>query len=1105
MTMNHLYDEMGVSPEKVHEIYSGNPCLQKEYGSSRTTTGCECSNNAGICGAEDPSKIPHMLGDALLAVDSQSVYELTPRKLYQLALHTRANLVVIIFVPYRKYSGTLFGGEVTYTHNNDNLVEATLVHEKRCTKFLQPNLNWLYGRDYEQVSSNRALAWETLPCGAFDYAVVAFRCVQPRRESNPTSATGYGENPHYTPLLQQIRPTMKAVNHGDAIMIEDTGKKTTTVYPTDLFDVLVGKASGLTHDASLVASLQKIARKELEPHEQYKVAGIVSTALEVAAKHDITQLHQQQSIEYQANIAAKNALIKGQPLALHDPFAVYRRFAARLLAAATAPMVVSHYVNWMGRKVLGWGGMGWNLPLGAIGFIWRCNLEESGHVPTMQNVAHFALTAAAFAGWSMAGLPCWWTTGALLKNVLTLAACESVYYGLKKIGSYYGSKLRSFLGIPEAVVHTSSSPVPTTSIASRETYVLKATKPVDDEPADFHLVIGVDINTPGARLALPPPPHEATPILPSVTKMLPTAHLGVVSTYDTTKELRDCTIVYPEHPPPHVDKIASVTVGIKMMPTPAAFAKTYHNELVGVCARVLVKTLQPDDDFIIDSINELCNGDNLNKFLGVDELPNMARLRKPIMAIATKFAKCKAAKLSFAAGKHMELREINELKSFLKVELGPKHDTGKCRPVVAGTDAYNAQVGPWVCALEEFLRWAWDINSPFEDFGTSGAHEAGQKWIELRLAQWLESEGDYTCFDASHCKQILLAMAEIYARLGMPEAVLVVIRDKMSLKCVRTQFGIKFTVEGYTASGEPDTLVRNNMINAFATLVAYASCVKKSITEVLEPFPIRHKVQDFYDLFETAVNSCDGNELAVWVEDQEIPDMHAATEALDRARQSLAKKLEVKRPMWEGRNNIYPFYTMMKGDDNLTFYRAPNYVEKVDQHQQAIARLGMTNNMVLHGDQSEMVSCLLWPVVDDKGNSTFVVGPKPGKLLAKLSDICTPGHRPLRRALWEKLICIQKETAFIPVVSDVVAKMLSLLPGFTGPPPSQLIYKPQVLAAFRASARTFAFFFKRYPSWNPEVYKDFLTLLDSVTELPSHMQFAPLLELFDTDNGMDVT
>jgi hypothetical protein len=204
--------------------------------------------------------------------------------------------------------------------------------------------------------------------------------------------------------------------------------------------------------------------------------------------------------------------------------------------------------------------------------------------------------------------------------------------------------------------------------------------------------------------------------------------------------------------------------------------------------------------------------------------------------------------------------------------------------------------------------------------------------------------------------------------------------------------------------------------------------------------------------------------------------------------------MSAKNIVWDVK---IPFYCNVLGDDNLTFVPLSMKEQlSVEDMQQGIREIGIRNNMDYTDDPSIM-SSRFWKVGD-----TYVLGPRPGRLLAKLCCVSKPHGIELNKALLEKTYGTWHDSNFVPILRSVIKTMLNLLdPLRKGLGGKYHAYKAHATGLHEADEETFQQFTSIYniPKWR---ILEIESLIESVPSLPYVLVIPEMETLYRLDNSL---
>jgi len=468
---------------------------------------------------------------------------------------------------------------------------------------------------------------------------------------------------------------------------------------------------------------------------------------------------------------------------------------------------------------------------------------------------------------------------------------------------------------------------------------------------------------------------------------------------------------------------------------------------------------------------------------------------------------------SSVAKKLVAAREMNakdtETKAFIKLEhlFVPDEegmnavDKKKARLIQAGTPAYNMLVGPWISSVAAFFRVVWNINFPIYITGGAESSEVEGDFHAMAMTEPGSTqrydlvEGDYSSFDSTQSAAWRQLCFSIYAKLGVPPNVIRVMQSKI-VKSGTTRAGWKYKCEGTMGSGEPDTLLSNCIVNAVAALYAISRQYFPGDTEV-ESFrkiltrlpPTGVPLDEILIAHQELVGQAP---VSLYVPDESPPGYMAIIDSgYTRVSNPISKRIGVWTP-------IHEFYIRVCGDDNLTYLRKDlaNFYN-ASRHHLTIRDLGLINNLVQRGSQSEICSTLFYPY-----SSGFLLGPKIGKLAVKLGFISKPvgANVGLRRALYEKVYCLSLDVSFIPILSNLCDKMLQLCRDYASVDARPHAYKVHLESrGLRPDQAVMAFLCRRYDC-SPNDIDSLCLEIDSITELPYDLHHPLICKIIRTDN-----
>jgi len=437
---------------------------------------------------------------------------------------------------------------------------------------------------------------------------------------------------------------------------------------------------------------------------------------------------------------------------------------------------------------------------------------------------------------------------------------------------------------------------------------------------------------------------------------------------------------------------------------------------------------------------------------------------------------------------------------FAKVEQVPGKDlfSKANRLVAGGTDEHNQTMGPFMSAYTGFIRVVW--NHKFWIYGTGGAESAeieGQDHVSLLESDYKAMTGDFSTFDITMRRRARMSFNKQIKFLDAPLSV-VKAHEKKICKKVFTKEGLKCEYDATMGSGEMTTKDEDNYVNVTHQIAAFCYATGITLQDYFDKMPEGHYSQMDIDRYfeyccvdQSDYDNCSLDPVnfeSVLTNNKLITYERMTTYANDFT--PIAPEL--------------PVYFRICGDDNLIYTKT--YDEQCSiKHGSFIKQLGMVNNVFIH-DFPDICSSIFWPCLSPTGKVVTLLGPKPGRVLAKLCNITKPlsAGNDLRRALAEKVYGVYMDSSFVPLISDIVNKHLELLSDLDDIKPLFHKYKAHVDYKHHTCKETMIFFYRRYPTWNDDVYQAFLGLVAKIDKLPATIHFPPLLDIYSIDNEIDL-
>jgi hypothetical protein len=158
----------------------------------------------------------------------------------------------------------------------------------------------------------------------------------------------------------------------------------------------------------------------------------------------------------------------------------------------------------------------------------------------------------------------------------------------------------------------------------------------------------------------------------------------------------------------------------------------------------------------------------------------------------------------------------------------------KPRIISSASAHYNSVVGPWIAAIQAWLKKAHNSRVLF---GVSDRAELG-KWFSEHLDD-LGLECDFSTFDATQSEELRLIIIDLYTEfLGLEESVARLMRMRAHEKRGYGVRGTKLVVPGTMASGDPDTYLSNTILNILVQFYAYTKATGLTAHQALQVYTI---------------------------------------------------------------------------------------------------------------------------------------------------------------------------------------------------------------------------------------------------------------------------
>lgn len=559
--------------------------------------------------------------------------------------------------------------------------------------------------------------------------------------------------------------------------------------------------------------------------------------------------------------------------------------------------------------------------------------------------------------------------------------------------------------------------------------------------------------------------------------------------------LPGASIVAPTVPPRESNPNTPVCVlmGIELCTPPHVFASTPENEMRVLHARafanknppIVIGVMERFTAWVKENFLQLFNLTEMYTVVAdrgawfADLIPSKAQLYASYDALSN------ASQVTIGLPKASFVRD-----GFIKVEMVMKDHYVKFGRLVQGAHAsVNAIVGPWVSRFSQVLHLLW--HDKYRSFfnGSVDAETEGERHDHYMEQGYVPVSGDFSNFDSSQSEPLFMVLHWCYEQFGCPADVLNILRKQVD-KVGLTKCGYKYRAKGTRASGDADTLVGNGIINYLVNMFSWSEQHKGYGLANESPFNA------------SEINAC----MEVYASHTDFDgDFHCETpEDYERVMAAIRDTLRkpqcaTLRETFElvGKHIEYsrfPIVVEHCGDDNLTYYKPEMPINKTAG---IIANLGMTNNLT-YNEHPEICSSLFWPTVID-GRKASVLSAKPGRLLAKIGHITKPFGKELVSCLAGKIYGTLVDVHHVPVLSQVLAKYLELIPEGIAAKPLYHKYKAHAAAMHPVTTAGVMMFCDRY-NVTVDEYDEFIASLSMIKSLPWVHRHKLFDRLYEVDN-----
>lgn len=244
--------------------------------------------------------------------------------------------------------------------------------------------------------------------------------------------------------------------------------------------------------------------------------------------------------------------------------------------------------------------------------------------------------------------------------------------------------------------------------------------------------------------------------------------------------------------------------GVGVVERPFSISQTSAGEIITYHERVLYPsvlsrlTSHMNPPSIVEVLRETVTSHDFEE-LSLDEWLN-------------RFPLVKRRRILKALGHHTPTNWIKSM--FTKRELISKDLIKAPRAIMMSSDTCNAQLGPFIVGVGNWLKEQWNIYSQITYASGMTAADAGA-WLEVCIDQGYDYfyEDDFWNYDGTITTEWLLREQEVYSLFPHDDVVDTALAHQLS-GVAYTKSGYRFRWEGGRKSGDPNTSLGNTLINA---------------------------------------------------------------------------------------------------------------------------------------------------------------------------------------------------------------------------------------------------------------------------------------------------
>jgi len=277
---------------------------------------------------------------------------------------------------------------------------------------------------------------------------------------------------------------------------------------------------------------------------------------------------------------------------------------------------------------------------------------------------------------------------------------------------------------------------------------------------------------------------------------------------------------------------------------PSHFANNGWNEFIALKARILCPTPKPNVNWlkdyrslILDKFDEIFPHCRKIKSVSFEEYlrrSNATRTVKMVLA-NTKVRLDSEGITEDSILTQKQLEKWTMRKCFVKIEnacyLTPVGRKNKAPRLISGAQPeFIVLVGPWIMAVQDAVKRAWNIRNPICFSSGLNGEQIGKWASKSELPKKLED--DIGKFDASCNEHLLKSEAIMFDKFGAPTATSQLIHSNVNTRG-KTRFGISFSRKGGRKSGDPYTSLGNSIINALIHVVSFMKSRNYSFKEAM--------------------------------------------------------------------------------------------------------------------------------------------------------------------------------------------------------------------------------------------------------------------------------